>query len=159
MAGKIFKSNSILDQLNVFVGNWEMEASKDGIPLARAMTNFKWHENKAFMIHHSEAEPPLPTTPQIWLDNNPNPIVVIIGLDDFTKQFFYNYSDARGVRRAYQMSLENGVWKIWGRAAEKFFQRFEGRFITNNDIIIGKWESSEDGKNWNLDFDVKYTKL
>ena len=159
MLGKIFKSNPSLELLNVFVGDWEMEASKDEIPLARAKTNFKWHENHAFLIHHSEAEPPLPTTPQIWLDNNPNPIVVTIGFDDYSQRFFYNYADARGVRRIYQMSLENGIWKFWGRAAQNFFQRFEAKFNTDNNIIIGKIESSKDDKNWELDFNVRYTKI
>jgi hypothetical protein len=159
MTNKIFKSNPNLELLNVFIGDWEMEASKDGIPLARAKNSFRWHENHAFMINYSEAEPPLPTTPKIWINNNPNPIVVVIGLDDFSKQFYYNYVDVRGVRRVYKMSLEDGNWKFWGRAAENFFQRFEAKFNADNNIITGKIESSEDGKNWILDFDVKYIKI
>lgn len=149
----------MIEHLNILVGNWEMEASKDEIPLARAKTNFKWFENGAFLIQHSEAESPLPTTPQIWIDNNPNPLVVVIGLDDDSGLFYYVYADRRNVRRVYQMSLEDGVWKIWGKAAAQFFQRFEGKFSADNNIIIGKWERSTDGKNWELDFDVKYKRV
>jgi hypothetical protein len=159
MADNIFKSNSVLDQLNVLVGDWEMEASKDAVPLARAKTNFSWYENHAFMIYHSEAEPPLNTTPKIWIDNNPNPIVAVIGLDDFSRLFYYVYTDIRGVRRVYQMSLEDGLWKFWGRAAQSFYQRFEAKFNADNNIITGKIESSEDGKFWELDFDVSYTRF
>jgi len=153
------KTNSLIYILDILEGEWEMEASKDRIPLARAKTDFKWFEDKAFLIQHSKAEPPLPTTPRIWIENNPNPLTVVIGLDDDSGLFYYVYSDARGVRRVYQMSLEDDIWKIWGKAATEFFQRFEGKFSTDNNIILGKWERSADGKNWELDFDVEYSRL
>ena len=153
------KSKPVFEGLEIFIGNWEMEASKDKVPLARAKTSFKWFENKAFLIQHVESEPPLPTTPQIWIDNNPNPITVVIGHDDTSRLYYYVYADARGVRRVYQMSLEDNVWKIWGMAGEKFFQRFEGKFNSDKNIITGRWESSENEKNWESDFDVKYERI
>jgi hypothetical protein len=146
----------MIERLNVFLGEWEMEVSVEGVPLVRIKTNFEWFEDRAFLIQHSVNEPPLPTTPQIWIDNNPNPITALIGLDDFSQEFYYVYADARSVRRVYQMSIEDGIWKIWGRAGEKFFQRFESIYNNDKKTIIGKWESSKDGKNWELDFDVKY---
>ncbi len=153
------KINPLLQELNILTGNWELEVSNEGTILARARTNFSWIENGAFLIQHSEAEPPLPTTPKIWIDNNPNPLVVIIGIDDDSRQFWYMYADVRGVHRVYQMSLENGIWKIWGKAGPGFYQRFEGRFNSDNSIIPGWWEKSTDGKKWNLDFEVLFKKV
>lgn len=32
------------------------------------------------------------------------------------KQFIQLYADTRGVYRVYQMSFQNGVWKVWRNA-------------------------------------------
>lgn len=159
MDGKKLKSNPVFERLNLLVGEWEMEAFIEGVALARAKSDFKWFEDHAFLIQHSVAEPPLPTTPRIWIENNPNPITVIIGFDDNTQQFYYNYADARGVRRVYRMSLEDDAWKFWGKAGPKFFQRFEGKISANGNTIDGKVEKSPDGENWELDFNVKYIRI
>ncbi len=68
------------------------------------------------------------------------------------------YSDARGVSRVLQMSLSNGVWKMW-RNAPGFLQRFTGSFSNNGNTITGYWEKSGDGSNWERDFDLTYTKI
>jgi hypothetical protein len=156
---KNVESNSIFEQLNVFPGEWESEVSKEGIPLARAKAYFKWFDNHSFLILKAEADPPLATTPKIWIDNNPNPIDVVISLDDISGQFYYIYADARGVRRVYQMNLENDLWEIWGKAGPKFFQHFEGKFSRDKNSIVAKWEKSTNAKDWELDFDVKYTRI
>ncbi len=57
MSDKIIKSNSLFEQLCVFVGDWEMEAINNGIPHIKPRANFKWSENHTFMIQHSETEP------------------------------------------------------------------------------------------------------
>ncbi len=149
----------MIERLKLLLGEWEMEASVEGVPLARGKTTFEWFEDKAFLIQHSVSEPPLPTTPQIWIDNNPNPITAVIGLDDSSQKFCYIYVDARGVRRVYQMDLEDNIWKIWGRTGAKFYQRFEGIYNNDKETIESKWESSKDGKKWELDFDVKYVRI
>jgi len=68
-------------------------------------------------------------------------------------------ADARGVCRVYQMSLEDGVWKIWGQAGPGFYQRFEGSFSDDGTRITARWEGSKDGKSWTPDFSVTYTKV
>lgn len=149
----------MFEHLNMLIGEWETEASFEGVPLARAKATFEWLEGKAFLLQRSVAEPPLPTTPQIWIENNPNPLVVVIGFDDLSQQFYYVYADVRGVRRVYRMSLENKVWKFWGQAGPEFFQRFEGKFSADNNTINAKIERSSNGESWELDFDMKYTKI
>jgi hypothetical protein len=69
------------------------------------------------------------------------------------------YADARGVCRVYQMSLGDGVWKIWGQSGPEFFQRFTGNFSGDGSIITAYWEKSRDGSTWEYDFDVEYTKV
>ncbi len=68
------------------------------------------------------------------------------------------YSDARGVSRILQMSLSNGIWKMW-RNAPGFLQRFTGSFSNHGNTITDYWEKSGDGSNWERDFDLTYTKI
>lgn len=56
------------------------------------------------------------------------------------------------------MSLIAGVWKLW-RDAPGFYQRFTGNFSTDGQTITARWENSSDGKNWEHDFDLVYTKV
>jgi hypothetical protein len=72
----------------------------------------------------------LPTTPDVWRQNSPFPIVTVIGPDDPSGAFSYLYADGRGVRRVYQMTLADGVWKIRGQAEPRFFQRLQGTLAT-----------------------------
>jgi hypothetical protein len=48
----------------------------------------------------------LPTTPDVWRQNSPFPIVTVIGTDDPNGAFSYLYADGRGVGRVYQMNWE-----------------------------------------------------
>jgi hypothetical protein len=91
--------------------------------------------------------------------NSPFPITTIIGPDDASQTFCYAYADGRGVHRVYTMSLDDGVWKMWGQSGSEFFQRFTGTFSDDRNTITGRWERSRDGSNWETDFDVTYAKV
>jgi hypothetical protein len=80
-----------------------------------------------------------------------------MGRDETSGEYSVLYADARGVSRVYQMSFEDGVWRLW-RKAPGFNQRFEGRLSTDSRTIEAHWQKSEDGKTWELDFDLKYVK-
>jgi hypothetical protein len=60
------------------------------------------------------------------------------------------------------MSLEDGVWKLWREEPDfsplDFSQRFTGTFSDDGKTIGGRWEISQDGKTWELDFDLTYKK-
>jgi hypothetical protein len=86
------------------------------------------------------------------------PVTTIIGLDDSNEKFTQLYTDARGVHRLYQMSLDDGVWKLW-RDTPGFSQRFKGTFSNDDKTITGSWEYSNDGSTWEHDFDLTYTKV
>jgi hypothetical protein len=147
-----------LKRLDALVGEWALHASFDGQSAEGGRTTFKWREDGAFLVQHADRDE-LPTgLPAEWVENSPEPVTTIIGLDDSADQFTMLYADARNVFRVYQMSLDGGVWRIW-RDAPGFSQRFEGKFGADGDTITGAWEHSPDGVQWNHDFDLTYTKV
>lgn len=148
--------NPVLGRLDTLVGKWTFEASLEGRTVARGRTSFEWIEGGAFLVQHAQAEPPLPETPSEWVANSPFPLTTLFGLDDSTEKFSMFHADSRGVFRVYEMTLDDGVWKIW-RDAPGFFQRFTG--TVDGDTITGYWEGSPDGSNWQYDFDQTYTKV
>ncbi len=150
--------NPALSRLDALVGEWEMQASIAGQPTGVARATFEWIEQGAFLIQRADAGPPLPGAPAEWLANSPFPLVTIIGLDDSSETFCYAYADARDVHRVYRMSLNDDVWKIWGQSGPGFFQRFNGAFGNDGKTITGEWDRSNDGSNWERDFDVVYSK-
>lgn len=149
--------NPVLRRLDALVGEWEMQSTVGGQPVGRGRTAFEWLEGGAFLVQHSDGEP-TDLAPGEWVANSPFPLVTIIGLDDSAERFCVLYADSRGVFRVYQMSLSDGLWKMW-REAPGFFQRFTGTFSDDASTISGRWEASNDGSNWETDFNLTYTKV
>jgi hypothetical protein len=146
------KSNSALERLAIFVGEWSIEISSmsfdpDPLAVARGHASFEWLEGGAFLIQHSE----VPNT------EFPRGIA-IIGPDDAAETYGMLYFDSRGVSRIYKMTLSGGIWTIW-REFPGFSQRFLGTFSDDNKVITARWEKSSDGSNWEHDFNVTYTRL
>jgi hypothetical protein len=145
-------SNSALERLNVFVGEWNIEITsmsfeEDKNAVVRGRASFEWIEGGAFLLQRSE----VPNT------DFPRPIS-IIGPDDSAETYSMLYFDSRGVSRFYQMSFSRNVWKLW-RDFPGFSQRFIGTFNDQRNIITARWEKSDDGSNWELDFKLTYTKV
>ncbi len=108
---------------------------------------FEWLEGGAFLVVHSDSEQAeFPTS------------TMIIGADDTIEAYCVLYFDSRSVSRVYQMSVRDGVWKLW-REAPGFSQRFTGTFSDDGRTITGRWEKSTDGLQWEHDFDLTYTKV
>ena len=145
---------STRDRLDVLVGEWEIDAHW----LAGGRAKFEWIEDGAFLLQRAEAELPDDAAPGL-VENFPFPIRTVIGLDDFSQTFSYLYTDGRGVSRVAQMTLEGREWKIWDRADEEFFQRFIGTLSEDGNQIRGRWERSSDGDEWELDFEISYSKV
>jgi hypothetical protein len=150
--------NPVLDRLDALVGEWTQEAVVDGEVVGTGRARFEWTEDRAFLVQHAEGDPPLPGTPQRFIENSPLPVVTMIGLDDTSERFSLLYADARNVVRVYQMTLADGVWEVW-RDAPGFFQRFRGTFEDGGRFIRGRWEGSPDGTNWRTDFDQNYRRI
>lgn len=152
MSTGLSKSNPALERLGIFIGEWNTEISSmsfhpDPTAVARGHTSFKWLEEGAFLIQHSE----VPNT------EFPRGIS-IIGADDAAETYGMLYFDSRGVSRIYQMTLSGGIWTIW-REFPGFSQRFLGTFSDDNQVITARWEKSSDGSTWEHDFDLMYTRV
>ena len=138
-----------LDRLEALVGEWTMEAGPPGGPPweGEASASFEWMKGRLFMIERLS----------ISLPEFPDGICVI-GVGDDPGTFRQYYFDSRGVRRVYEMTLEDGVWTLWRDSPEPFPQRFTGRFQDDGRTIAGRWEKQE-GSDWEVDFDLTYRKV
>lgn len=140
--------NATLQRLETFVGDWVTEVSVGGETLAHGRARFRWMEGEGgFLVYHADAEP----------TDYPSG-TLLIGGDDAMDSYSVLYFDSRGISRIYQMSLGDGVWKMW-RDAPGFLQRFTGVFSKDGKTIKGAWETSSDGSHWELDFDLTYTRV
>ncbi|WP_327586605.1 hypothetical protein OHA25_06040 [Nonomuraea sp. NBC_00507] len=143
-----------LSRLDVLVGRWTVHVPGVGSSWA----DFAWQDEGAYLRQVSDIDAMPDTAPQAWRDNAPFPTTALIGLDDATEQFTMLYADARGVHRVYQMMLTDGEWRIW-RDAPGFNQRFIGTLSPDGATIEARWEQSKDGVNWDLDFELTYSRI
>src|SRR5262245_19956996 len=99
----IHTSNPALKRLDVLIGEWDVQFwyRSDPSQVVQGQTTFEWL-GESFVIQRSGAR--LAYVPgAIW----------IIGSDSPGEIFTADYFDSRGVKRVYQMSLSDGLWKIW----------------------------------------------
>jgi hypothetical protein len=143
------QANPVLKRLDALAGEWKVEAAFASNPpgVVDGGTTFEWLEGGFFLMQRSHAE-----------GSGIPRAHIIMGGDDTTGAYSMLYSDSRGVFRLYQMTLSDGVWKLW-RDAPGFSQRFEGKFSEDGRIITAYSEKSSDGVNWEHDFDLTYTKV
>ena len=144
--------NPALNNLEVLVGDWEMELSNasflpDPSATVKGQVSFEWAQDGAFLVMRMGDKPPGPPA-AIWL----------ISRDESTPNYTVLYYDARSISRVYQMSFSNGTWKMW-RESPDFCQRYEGTLSHDSHTITAHWEKSSDGTNWEHDFDLTYTKI
>jgi hypothetical protein len=141
--------NPALQPFSVLIGEWETTGQHHLMPgvTLHGRATFEWLEGGAFMLWRSEIdEPGIPSG------------LAVFGSDDATGEFFMAYFDERGISRKYEMSMDGNVWKYW-RNSPGFFQRYTGTIVDNNRTIIGKGELSRDGKTWEGDLDLTYTRV
>jgi hypothetical protein len=146
------KTNPSLERLAVLVGDWDLEASamsfqSDPSAVVRGHVSFRWLEEGAFLIEHSES-------PQSDFPRS----TAIISPDDSAGTYCMLYFDSRGVSRIYQMRLTDNTWTLW-REFPGFSQRFSGVISEDGDTIQARWEKSSDGVTWEHDFNLTYTKV
>ena len=71
-----------------------------------------------------------------------------------------HYFDTRGVARVLDVELEDDGFTL-ARAPQHesdFWQRFSGELKDNGRTIEGRWETSDDGASWKLDFPTTWSK-
>jgi hypothetical protein len=146
------KQNPALEHLEVLAGDWDMELSGASFlpnpsDTVTGHVSFEWRERGAFLVM-SMGNKPSSTPDAIWL----------IGRDESTPNYTVLYYDSRKVSRVYEMSFSDDTWRMW-RNSSGFSQRFEGKLSKNGNTITAYWEKSLDGKKWEHDFNVTYTRI
>jgi hypothetical protein len=143
-----------LEALEPFVGRWSLMAAFEDVPPADAGAHvtFEWLPGRRFLIERWEV--PVPEAPDG---------IAIIGPDPESEgDYLQHYFDSRGIARVYKMSVAAGLWRLWRDEADfsplDFAQRFVGTFGDGGTTISGAWEICHDGKSWEHDFDLTYTK-
>jgi hypothetical protein len=149
-----------LAQLNQLVGTWITEATHPASPglVVHGTAEITWLEGERFLIIRARTDHPL------FPDS-----ISIAGIMDrdrvedapatgsklaAARGLCMHYFDSRGVFRVYDMSIDDGVWRL-SRNAPGFSQRFTGRFA-HGDTIDGRWEVCEDDLNWQKDLEITY---
>lgn len=91
----------MLERLNAFVGEWNLEASFPLPPGTRARAVFEWALDGRFLVERAEiAHADAPDSMSI--------MGVAPGGDAYAQHYF----DSRGVVRVYAMTVEDGVWTL-----------------------------------------------
>ena len=143
-----------LSRLDALFGEWEMEVSFEagyfglgGPPVAGrgGRARFTWLDG-SFLIQRFTADNP--TAPSG---------IAIISPGETAEIFCQHYDDSRGVARICQMSLNDGVWKLW-REACGFWRRCTGVFAGGGRTIKGAWEGSAEGPQGKHGFDLNYVR-
>jgi hypothetical protein len=133
--------------LEPFVGEWRLEASL--APGVGGKASFEWALDRTFMTQRTSI--PVEGAPQS---------LSVIALDHDEQAFTMHYFDSRGIVRLYAMTIEDGEWTLLRTQADfsplPFHQRYVGTFATDGSRIDGRWEKSDDGADWQLDFELNY---
>jgi hypothetical protein len=143
-----------LERLEPFIGEWRISAPAFTLPpeLAdRARTTFEWTLDRTFLLQRASV--PVPEAPDG---------LMVIGADEgdgYTQHYF----DSRGIARLYAMTFDGRDWTLERHAPDfsplPFHQRWLGTFSDDGNAIHGRWETSPDGRDWELDFELVYQRV
>ena len=111
---------------------------------------FEWLFGHRFVVQRSTAEPA----------DVPDSCAVITADHRRDDGYLQHYFDSRGVVRLYEMDLDGAEWTLTRVTPDfsplDFAQRWIGRFADDGATIEGRWETSPDGREWQLDFGMTY---
>ena len=149
----------VLARLDVFVGEWVIEARFPGEEPAppgateegpRGRSRFEWDLGRQYLLQRTEV--PVPEAPDS---------LTIVSADPETGAYTQHYYDSRGTTRLYAMTLDDRVWTLMRESPDfsplDFAQRFTGTFSADGTTISGAWESRLGGNHdWQHDFALTY---
>jgi hypothetical protein len=141
-----------LEQLDVFVGEWTLAVDLPGAPPDLAVrSTFEWALGRQFLVQRTSI--PIPEVPDS---------LCVYRVDLESGAYEQHYFDSRGVVRIYEMTLEDGVWRLERHKPDfsplPFHQRYVGVFSPDGGMIEGAWERSPDGEKWERDFGLTYAR-
>jgi hypothetical protein len=144
-----------LERLEPFVGEWRVEAPAMPLPadLAdQARTTYEWTLGGAFLLVRMSF--PIPEAPDGLL---------LIGPDAAGDGYIQHHFDSRGIARVYAMTFDGRDWTLERHKPDftplSFHQRWVGKFTADGNAIHGRWETSPDGRDWELDFELMYRRV
>lgn len=142
----------MMNRLDFFIGTWAIEVSHPQLQ-PRPITgeaNFEWLDERYIIERTQINKPEFPSS------------IIIYDWDDAKGQYMQHYFDSRGVTRLYEMSFEEGNWKLWRTTPDfsplDFHQRFNGIVNETGNHIESSWEQSADGVQWEHDFKLVFKK-
>ena len=133
-----------LEPFNALVGAWEIEATHPALPstIVHGTADFEWLEGERFLLQRSRTDhPEFPDS------------LIVLGADE--EGLSMNYFDSRGVHRIYQVSLSDGVWRMW-RHVPGFSQKFNGSISNDGNTIEGLWKLSRGDSTWDDDLGITF---
>jgi len=141
-------------RLDALVGEWRLDAPAFPLPpelAGEARSTFEWTLDGTFRVQRSSV--PVPEAPDG---------LCVVGLDAGDR-YPQHYFDSRGIARVYAMTFDRRRWTLERTAADftplDFHQRWTATVSTDDATIAGRWESSGDGRSWELDFELVYHRL
>ena len=138
-----------VQELEPLVGEWSTEARLPGHDeVIRGRTSFEWLEGGGYLVQRAAMDDP--AFPRG---------VMVIGPAAVGGRVVQHYFDSRGVARVYEISLDDGVLRLWRDDDPDFRQRYSGRLSADGTTITGAWECSHDSTVWKHDFELTYTKV
>lgn len=138
-----------IEALEPLVGEWltEVASPPGGGDPVRGRTTFEWLDGGGYLIQRATMDDPV--FPRG---------VMVIGPTADGERVVQHYFDSRGVARVYEISFDDGVLRLWRDDAD-FAQRYSGRLSADGSTIEGAWERADDGRTWEHDFDLTYTRV
>jgi hypothetical protein len=135
-----------MTSFDALIGTWSTEASHpqiEGTVLGR--TTWEWLEGGRFLIQ------------RIHNDHEQFPdSISVIGPPEDGERLLMEYFDSRGVRRTYNISLDDGVLRIW-REAPGFDQRLSATL--DDDAFTGLWQVARTPGGWQDDVAISYRRI
>jgi hypothetical protein len=136
-----------------FIGEWEVAFQLPGMPAMPGRTTFEWLLDRRFVLQRSSADHP----------DAPSTHAVISADHRRDDGYLQHYFDSRGVVRLYEMDVDAAEWTLTRVAPDfsplDFAQRWVGEFADEGNAIDGRWETSPDGREWELDFRLTYRRV
>jgi hypothetical protein len=132
-----------LEPFDALIGTWDTEATHpmvEGV-VAGTMT-FEWLAGGQFLVQRSHNEH------ELFPDG-----ICVIGAPESGEGLVMEYFDSRGVRRTYDISLEEGVLRIW-RDAPGFDQRYQATLAP--DSFEGVFQLARTPGDWQDDLKMVY---
>jgi hypothetical protein len=149
IGGRIVDRHPALERLSPLIGEWSMQTSL-GPAVGRA--SFEWVLGRQYLLERTG----VPGAP-----GAPDGLAIIEAQPEGS--YRQHYYDSRGVTRLYSMTFEDGSWTLLRDKPDftplDFAQRYVGQLSPDGDTIDGRWEISDDGSSWRVDFTLTLRRL